>query len=321
MIGKIVFICYLLRKWFIKGRFRVVFKLKTVAVFVFLIVAGLLFSSQVNAHLAPDLLVTIDWMKSKSDDASYIIIDARTEKLYEKSHIPGAVNLDVQQTYQNSTSHRMLSLTGLQRLFEKKGIASGLHVIIYDDGKLIDAARIFWLLEVCGYFNKASIVEGGFARWLDHGYGVSNVSHQVKKSHFNLTVDPDKLSTKFAMRLAVDNPNKIIVDARSEHEYSGKDEVNEQQREGHIPGAINIPWHQAYAEGGYKLKPLEQLQELYLPLRKDKFLFVYCENGRQSAFTYFIFRLIDRKAAVYGGGWSEWSSDSSLPIVSGEVHK
>jgi len=92
-----------------------------------------------------------------------------------------------------------------------------------------------------------------------------------------------------------------IIDAREPAEYA----------EGHIPGAINMPYDQTVTD----------------PARLEKFdsggkpIIVYCGGGTCELSMNLGFALVNagqKKVLVYMGGWPEWST-SGFPVAKGET--
>ncbi|GAB1542629.1 hypothetical protein NUACC21_53030 [Scytonema sp. NUACC21] len=110
-------------------------------------------------------------------------------------------------------------------------------------------------------------------------------------------------------------------DVRSPQEYSGEwfnfkpPEGNE--RTGHIPGAIHIPYELVLAEDG-TFKPLEKLRAVYESqgITPDKETIVYCAVGARAGHTCFVLKYLLGYPRVrnYYGSWNEWSLFADAPI-------
>ena len=96
----------------------------------------------------------------------------------------------------------------------------------------------------------------------------------------------------------------VLVDARPESLYAG----------GHIPGAVNVPVSQCFAEGG-RLPDDELLRAL---LDRTGPLAAYCGSGVSAAQLVLAGAALDRSIALYPGSWSAWSNDPSRPVATGE---
>jgi thiosulfate/3-mercaptopyruvate sulfurtransferase len=261
------------------------------------------------------VLVDIPWLAEHKADPNLIIVDARSEKDYEKEHISGAINIPVTQTF-NPQHHkdRVGNFQYIQHLFRNAGVQPEDTVIIYDDSSYIDAARVFWVFEVYGH-KHVKLLNGGFPAWRKNAaLAVSSTATVLPPSEIIPAIDPQRLATRFSMRLAIDDADKVIIDSRSAEEYNGIRSIA--SRSGHIPGAINIPWQQNFVEvdGINMLKSNDEIRKTYDRLVQDKKVYAYCNKGKQSSLTYTILRQLGHDVAHYDGSWYEWGNDATLPI-------
>ena len=131
--------------------------------------------------------------------------------------------------------------------------------------------------------------------------------------------------TKDEMLKAI-NMDVIILDTRSENEFTGERQKNGAKKGGRIPRSILIDWANAIDyHGDKKLKPKEDLEIIYknfLP-SKDDDVIVYCHSGVRSAHTTFILtQLLGYKNVKnYDGSWVEWSHFSDYLVEQDSVTK
>lgn len=272
-------------------------------------------------HMPPNLVVETDWLKEHFNEPGIIIVDVRNNKQFQKEHIKGAVNIPVDSTFGGQPNSGLVApISHIQNIFSRAGIDNNVDVVIYDDGTYFDAARVFWVFEVYGH-KHVGLLNGGLDLWKKLGLPTSSLAQNKESKSFIPTVVPDYLSTKLSTRLAVNDDSKLILDARTSEEYSGK--KSKTKRFGHIPGAINIPAKQNYTgqNGINVIKPIEELERLYSAIDKNKKVITYCNKGRESALTYFILRRLGFNVSAYDGSWYEWSNDPSLPVALPDSHK
>jgi thiosulfate/3-mercaptopyruvate sulfurtransferase len=188
-------------------------------------------------------------------------------------------------------------------------------MVLYDSGRLIDAARFFWVLEVYGH-SKVSILDGGLAHWQKEKQPVQIAATTRPRSVYIPNISSRHLSNQLTTRLAMTKTKVSIIDARSSDDYSGK--TSKAKRFGHIPTAINVPWSQNYQVMGdhMMLRPDNELEEIYSNQDTKSDVIAYCNRGKQSALTYFVLRKLGYNVSVYDGAWLEWGNDDSLPISS-----
>jgi len=268
----------------------------------------------VSAGLQEYILVDVQWLKQHLYDKKFNIVDVRTEEEYRKGHIPGAVNIPVASTNNRvGATDRIGHLQQIQKVFSRAGIRQDNTVVIYDDSKYVDAGRVFWVFEVYGH-KQVKLLNGGFPGWsIKGGLPVSKTAPIVQASEYVPLVDPDRLITRLSMRLAIDEMDKYIIDARPAEEYEGV--RSRFKRFGHIPTAISIPAQKNFIEvdGIRMLKPYSDLKKLYADAEGKK-VYTYCNEGKDSSLTYAIIRHLGHDAAHYDGSWHEWGNDPEATI-------
>ena len=97
-----------------------------------------------------------------------------------------------------------------------------------------------------------------------------------------------------------------MVDLRSPDQYDSK----EHNGEGHIPGAVNIPYIEFYDRHGF-MKSKDQIEDLVsaVGLDKDKETIAYCHGGITACIGYSALEEVGfEKVRMYDGSWAEYSS-------------
>ncbi|MGH2370993.1 MAG: sulfurtransferase, partial [Chloroflexota bacterium] len=266
----------------------------------------------------PNLLVSAAWLLQHAKDPNVRIVDARPAAEYEKGHIPGAVSLPVVDTFDpNQQRNYPDTKEKLEALFADKGIGNSTRVITYDDGKETPGARLFWTLEYVGHTN-AAVLDGGLQAWQAANGEVSTETPKVEPAKFTSKIDPAKLPTKQQCALAIGDPSKVVLDARSPAEFRGEDV--RAKYGGHIPGAVNIDWRENFT-GSNRLKEPAALRALYegQGVTKDKEVIAHCQTGQRSSVTYWVLRLLGYpKVGNYAGSWVEWGNDPATQKVQGQ---
>lgn len=266
------------------------------------------------AH-AQSLLLPPEQLKNALTDKTVTILDARSSSLYEQGHIQGARNFPVNWTYEHkSINGKIISPNRIQIILRQLGLDRDTPVVIYDNGALVDAARLFWTLEVYG-FNRVKVLNAGYDYWAAQNYPISEEQPKVDESAYIPVINHKRLATKFSTQIAIQNPNQIVIDARPEPAYLGL--KSHAKRFGHIPKAINIPAsHNIDASNHFaKISSVAQLKRVYSDIPKDKKIVLYCAIGRISATNYLALRELGYDVANYDASWLEWGNDFSLPIV------
>ena len=278
-------------------------------------------SSPLSAHTAHpneqpshSLLVEADWLYERLGAPRLVIIDTRTPEEYMQGHIAGAINIPSSETYHATLSHRVVSLSSIQQVLGSHGIHRDDHVIIYDCGVYLDAARFLWVLLLYGHAHVA-ILNGGYPAWRNAGLPSDTHVPVRVPARYRAAIRPGLMATRLQMLLAIDNPSVAIVDTRDTEEYRGAE--SRASRSGHIPGAINIPaaLNLEMRQGVQYIKSRSELEKLYKSVADYNRVILYCNNGCESSTSYLALRLLGKQVSIYDGGWVEWGNNPGLPVV------
>lgn len=97
-----------------------------------------------------------------------------------------------------------------------------------------------------------------------------------------------------------------VLDVRTPREYTGETGYPDDPRQGHIPGARNVPIADLFGKTSDRLRELVGAPE-------GSEIAVYCHTGSRSAMAVELLRAAGYDARNYVGSWQEWSRDPDLP--------
>lgn len=263
---------------------------------------------------ASELRLTAEQLNSINGVEDVVILDARSKNDYDIDHIKNAISFPAALTYNNLKENGKIQQPEImQQYLRERGLDTRSRVVVYDEGNMIDSARLFWTLEVYG-LKQVQILDQGYKFWSTKNYPLSQSTPTIKPSNYIATIKHNRLASKFSTQLAINNENKVVIDARSLPAYLGKTSVA--KRFGHIPGALSVPFsHNLVQKEGFSgLKSLDELKSLYANIPKEKKVIIYCKVGRVSSTNYFALRELGHDVANYDASWREWGNDESLPI-------
>ena len=282
-----------------------------------------------NNNSLSEVLVDTSWVEYNigKDDIRIIEVDYDPKVNYEINHIPGSVLIRWKEDLNNPLIRDILNRNQFQNLLRKLGINKNTTVVLYGDFNNKFATFAFWVFKYYRY-NDVRLLDGGRKKWIQEGREISSIIPTYPKGSFVAIDEPDK-SIRALYHFVKDNlwgtSNKTnkFVDARSEEEYNGKIlsppeyPLENPQRAGHIPGAINIPWdYTVNNDGTFKSK--RQLLNLYKShgITPDKNIITYCRIGERSAHTWFVLKYLLGYPNVknYDGSWTEWGNIIGNPI-------
>ncbi len=112
----------------------------------------------------------------------------------------------------------------------------------------------------------------------------------------------------------------ILLDVRAPERYRGETEPIDPVA-GHVPGAVNAPTTANALPDG-RIRPAAELRERFAGLGINpgsEAVGVYCGSGVTAAHTVLALHEVGVDAALYPGSWSEWITDRSRPVATGEA--
>jgi thiosulfate/3-mercaptopyruvate sulfurtransferase len=263
----------------------------------------------------PHLLWTVDELKSRLQDPRLVIMDLRPPEAYSNGHIPGARSFDIFGISLIDTRPEPLRayLWIIEHLIQAKGINSDSTVVLYDDVAGMRSARLFWFLEFFGH-EDVHILNGGFNAWQESGLPITQEAMIPTPGNFKMKQRRELLATADDVLAGLGNPSTVIVDTRTDEEYTGQ--LVRAARGGAVPGAVHLEWTNNLDARGF-FKSAGELTQMYASrgIRPENEVIPHCHGGYRSAHTYVALRLIGYpKVRNYLGSWGEWGNRQDLPI-------
>ena len=276
--------------------------------------------------------MTTEWLARHLDDPRLRIVDVRWyldparrgRDAYAAGHIPGAVFLDVDADLsapgggrgQPAGRHPWPAPEQVSRVIGGAGIGPGTQVVAYDDQAGAVAARLWYLLRAHGH-DDVAVLDGGLAKWTAEGRPLATDTPSPSPARFEARLRPGFVLTK-ADVVARDKARPLL-DARAAERYRGENEPID-PRAGHIPGARSAPFSANLAGKPAVFRPSSELRERYAELGAEAAPpIAYCGSGVTACHDLLALHLAGLAGSLYAGSWSEWSSDPSLPIETGET--
>ncbi len=269
-------------------------------------------------------VVQPSWVAEHAKDANLRILDVRINPFeYFTAHIPGAVHI-ADNTFRGPNGTlpvQYWQIDKLKSLFTQAGVTDASQVLIYSDGRdVLGATMVAYLLERSGHPNVA-ILDGGFAGYKTAQLPVTKEFPKYSPGVFTLKDDPSVRVSLQQVKQALGQRNLVLIDPRPPELFAGEQDV--WIRNGHIPGARNIPWV-TFTVGEtnfHKLRPLSEIQQILASrgITPDKNIIVTCSTGREATLQYHVLKhlLGYPNVRVYEGSWTEYSAQLDLPIETG----
>ena len=268
-------------------------------------------------------LVSTDWLAQNLDNPQVRVIEVSVNPgLYERAHVPGAVNFSWHNDLNDKVRRDIVSKEAFEALLSKSGVAADTTVVLYGDTNNWFAAWGAWVFDIYGVKN-VKLLDGGRKKWEAENRPLNNRAPEYASPTYRVSEVNVNLRARLsdALAAAEGKSGAKLVDIRSADEYSGKvfapPGIQELAiRAGHIPGAVNVPWGQAVKEDG-SFKSPEELKKLYASVGIDgsKPIITYCRIGERSSHTWFaLSKILGYQVKNYDGSWTEYGNAVGVPI-------
>lgn len=268
-------------------------------------------------------LVSTDWLEKNLNDPKVKVIEVSVVPgVYERGHIPGAVNFEWHTDLVDPVRRDIVSQKDLEKKLRAAGVNQDSTVILYGDNNNWFAAWGAWVLDVYSVKN-VKLLDGGRKKWEAEGRALSPIAATPAAGNVQVSAANLQLRARLSDVVAVAErkSNAALVDIRSADEFNGKvfapAGVQELAvRAGHVPGAVNVPWAQAVAADG-TFKPVEELRKLYAGVGVDgkRPVITYCRIGERSSHTWFALKkLLGYDVRNYDGSWTEYGNAVGVPV-------
>lgn len=265
-----------------------------------------------------------DWLMEHLDDENVRVIDCTYSltdpeygrQVFALAHIAGAVHLDLHQDLSapagaHGGRHPLPDTEKLKETFGNAGISKGNTVVIYDEGEGSFAGRCWWLLTYMGH-KECFLLDGGLKEWQTKGFPLDNKMTKPPATVFQGSPDASMLADINEVKRSIDDHRITLIDSRDKKRYLGEEEPLDRVA-GHIPGAVNYEWTDAFMEG--KWRNVQAQKDRFSSLNPDEPIIVYCGSGVTA--TPNIISLMEagfHQVKLYAGSYSDWVSYPDHPV-------
>ena len=266
-----------------------------------------------------DGTVDVPWVAAHAGDPTIRVVEVDVSRVaYDQGHIPGATHWDAYVDLRDAAYQPVQPLE-LQQLLSRSGITPETTVVFYGY-----AAQLgFWLAKAHGHRNVRMLI-GPREQWTAGGQRWTAEPPKLEGSAYPLPiVDADILASRGAVESAIDRPGQLILDVRSQAEYSGErfwpsGASAGAGRPGHIPGAINVPIDSLRGADGTPKTP-EELRSIFeaAGVTKDRSVITYCTIGNRASEAWFElkYQLGYPDVRVYYESWAVWGKLPDIAIA------
>ena len=253
-------------------------------------------------------VVDAGWLEEHLGEDDLFLGDVRGPNAHARGHIPGSKPLVLGSPPPMSDRERLEELAGEVALrLRRHGVTPEKRLVLYDRGDGVGAMPSAQLAELAGH-PRVAVLLGGIAAWpgeLETG--------QVELERVKTAFEPDLAAVPSREELAsrLDDPELVILDVRTDEEYTGRGGSPCDPRQGHLPGARHLEYTRLFAAPGQPLEPEEIRALVGAPEGAE--IVTYCHSGSRSALAALALRSAGYRARNYAGSWHEWSRHPELP--------
>lgn len=276
-----------------------------------------------QAGEAQPLIVTTAWLAEHLTDRGLIILqvgDQNSRPAYDEGHIPGARFLNPFQELSTPRAEGTLSLelpsaATLDSALEAKGISDDSRIVLYSARQYFSpTSRSLFTLEYAGFAGRVSILDGGLEAWKSEGRPVTTDLPAPARGVLTVRPSPKLVADAGYVSAHLEDPAVRIVDARDTAFYNGKE--TRQGRNGHIKGAVNLPFGTMVDSGGkFRTPAALKAQFAAAGVKPGQTVVTYCHIGQQATLVWFIARVLGYDAKLYDGSFQDWAARTELPVV------
>lgn len=268
-------------------------------------------------------LVSAGWLAGHLDHDGLRPVDCRwylgepdrgpTE--YRRSHIPGAVYMDLDRDLSASHGdgrHPLPKPATFMETLGRAGIEPGSVVVAYDDRGGAVASRLWWMLRDLGH-EKVAVLDGGLEAWPPRLMDSTEVILEPRR----YAATSGQMPRLGRDELADILHGVVALDARAGERYRGEEEPIDPVA-GHIPSALNSPLEDNLTADGRFKSPAE-LAARYsgLGVALGVTTISYCGSGVTACHNILAMEIAGMgTATLYPGSWSDWST-AGMPVQVG----
>lgn len=243
------------------------------------------------------------------------LLDVRNATAFALAHAPAAVRVPIEQ-WEAAAKEEATSLdneTYWQAAIGHLGIDNGTLAVIYDDGRMTEAARVWFVLQHFGA--SARIVNGGWPALSNSVIASTEILAPLPGSfQARLGAGTVGLTDRTSLRDTLESGLKIF-DARSSAEFNG-DDLRKNTRGGHLPGARHVA-HTSLLDG-QRLRSAAELRDLLsgAGFQPGDQVITHCDGGGRAALAAIAaLRAGYNDVQTYYLSFADWARDESCPIV------
>lgn len=258
---------------------------------IFVFATTLAFSTPTIAQTDFGPLVSAQELSTLVDTSGITVLDIRGDA-YVSAHIPGAISGPYALFRGPAENPGALPLEAdLEAVLRNLGITTDRPVVVVHEGSnetdFGAAARVYWTLKSSGVSDLA-ILNGGQRAWTVAELPTTDIATEPTPSSIDLVFSDQWLATTQEVVALVDSGSALLLDARPQSFWEGKDAHRAAARPGTLPQSQYFE-HSNWFSGGPSIVNADAARELAVAqgfTGADE-LVSFCNTGHWAATNWF----------------------------------
>lgn len=256
-------------------------------------------------------------LAERMQDDSVSVVEVFNPTPQDQAFIPGALHLPTAALIEGTppSPGKLPPKAQLDAVFGYIGYQPNQTIVVSDHEGGGWAGRLAWTLDIIGH-SQWLYLDGGIHAWRQEGFDVTQAPTQAPRTQTDVTIDPSPLIEIDELLGRLNQEDLVIWDVRSRDEFLGLRPGA--QRNGHIPGAINIDWLDLMDHNN-AMRLRSDIRELLQEhgIDPNRNIVTHCQTHHRSGLSYMVGRLLGYPSIrAYAGSWSEWGNRTDTPIES-----
>jgi thiosulfate/3-mercaptopyruvate sulfurtransferase len=273
-----------------------------------------------GANLGASDLRIIDCSVVRKDqpDGTYTFVSGQEN--WEQGHIPGSMYVFVLGELSDPDHPVPMMMPSAEKfadIMAGYGVGDDTRVVLYDNSNHAWAARVWWMLRVCG-FDNAAVLNGGWKKWCRENRTVSTEVVSYPRGNFIPRPRPELMAGKQEVLESLGSESVKLIHALPPDTFTGK--AAPYGRPGRIPGSSNVYCEWLIDPEACTYIDVEAQRHLFEQagaLDADRVI-TYCGGGiAASSDALALVAVGVKNVAVYDGSLSEWAADPAMPMETG----
>jgi thiosulfate/3-mercaptopyruvate sulfurtransferase len=267
-------------------------------------------------------LVSTGWLRDHLNDSSLSLIYVGRKASYDSIHIPNSQFISIRDLLvrTDSLSNELPDINKIDSILISAGIDDHSTIVLYyaNDYMIPFTTRLFLTMDYAGLREKTFLLNGGLPEWIKEGRMITDSLYYKHPGKLTLIKNDKIIVSATDVKNCINNPEFIIIDARSSEGYTGYfDSVEDRFYGGHIEGAVSLPSENLFPDTlPFMFKNDTELRKEFEKAGMDnnKTAVFYCGTGIMATVDYFVSVHLGYKSLFYDGSFENWEK-LHLPVI------